>query len=244
LSRAFVLKNFSAFQRPRQIQNLFFVTMTEYEAGLPAKVVFLPRQIDNPLAKILSDQGLKQFHIAETEKYAHVTFFFNGGYDHAVNGEERIMIPSLKIRSYDQEPKMSAGEITSYVLERLDQYDFMAINFANPDMLGHTGNLEAARRGIEYIDQCLVKIVDQILARDGLALITADHGNAEEMLNLKTGEIDTQHSTNPVPFILVSERFKDKKLRQGGILADVAPTILDVLAVDKPNEMTGKTLLM
>lgn len=241
--KEFTKKNAGSFQRKKWPTNLYFVVLADFGPDLDnVRTAYHSRVIQNSLPFAL--KNYRQLYIAETEKYAHVTFFFNGGYDHAVDGEERVMIPSLKIKSYDQEPKMSAAEVTDYVLKGLDRYDFIAVNFANPDMLGHTGNLEATVHGIEYIDQCLSKIIDQILAKSGLAIITADHGNAEEMINLETGEVDTKHSTNSVPFILVSDQFKNNKLRAGGLLADVAPTILDLLDLEKPGEMTGKSLII
>lgn len=255
LTKAFVLKNFSTFRRPRQIQNLFFVTMTEYEVGLPVQVVFSPRKITNPLAKILSDQGLKQFHIAETEKYAHVTFFFNGEQEVPLPGEDRLLIPSPRISSYDQKPEMSAPEVAAKTIEAVTsgQYDFVIVNFANPDMVSHTGNLEATKKAIEVIDELVGRICLNTLKVSGVAIVTADHGNAEELTNLRTGEIDKEHSTSAVPLIIVGKEFELKNpLKEApdlslstpaGVLADVAPTILKLMGLAKPPEMTGTSLI-
>jgi 2,3-bisphosphoglycerate-independent phosphoglycerate mutase len=250
LAKVFVQKEFNqknpgSFQRKKWPQNLFFIALTDFGPDLDSiRTAYPSREVKNSLPFVL--KNFRQLYIAETEKYAHVTFFFNGGYDHPVAGEERINIPSPKIKSYDLKPEMSAGKITDYVLKKLnlsDRPNFITINFANPDMLGHTGNLQATIKGIEFLDQCLKKIVSQVINQEGIVIITADHGNAEEMINLKTGEVDTQHSTNPVPFLIVSSQFKNLKLRKDGILADVSPTILDLMRIEKPKEMKGKSLI-
>ncbi|MGC9049102.1 MAG: 2,3-bisphosphoglycerate-independent phosphoglycerate mutase [Patescibacteria group bacterium] len=255
LTKSFVQKEFNkknpnSFRRQKWPNNLFFIALTDFGPDLDnVRTAYPSRIIKNSLPFIL--RNYRQLYIAETEKYAHVTFFFNGGYDHPVAGEKRIKIPSPEVKSYDLKPEMSADKITNYVLKRLGEFDFIVINFANPDMLGHTGNLKATIKGVEFIDKCLAKITNQVLDRDGTIVITADHGNAEEMINLKTGEIDTQHSTNPVPLLIVSHSTrsgstsdrKNLKLRKNGILADVSPTILDLMNIKKPEEMTGASLI-
>jgi len=257
LTKAFVLPGFDKFSR-RQINDLEFATMAEYEAGLPVEVAYPPEKIQNCLAKVLSDAGLTQLHIAETEKYAHVTFFLNGTYEDPFPGEDRAIIPSPQVASYDQAPAMSALELTDRVLKEIhgNKYDFIAMNFANPDMVAHTGALDATIRANEVVDGCLGRIVDAVLAAGGVAFLTADHGNAEELRNLRTGDIDKEHATNPVPFVIVGKEFEGKPsvfgevpdgdlslLSPVGMLADVAPTILAVLGISKPSEMTGTSLL-
>jgi 2,3-bisphosphoglycerate-independent phosphoglycerate mutase len=223
----------------------------EYEKGLPVDVIFPPDIVKNPLGKVISDAGHEQLRVAETEKYAHVTYFFNGGKEQPFPGEERVLIPSPSIDFYDKTPRMSAFEVTKCVVNAImeGKYDFILLNFANPDMIGHTGNIEAAIESIEYVDECIGVIKDAALDKDYVLLITADHGNVEEMFNLRTGEKDTEHSTNPVPFILVD---KDKRyegsravLNQtvGGMLSDIAPTVLEIMDVPKPSDMSGSSLL-
>jgi len=194
------------------------------------------------MGEILSKQNLKQLRIAETEKYAHVTYFFNGGEEEPFPGEDRCLIPSPReIATYDLKPEMSAFEVTDEVIDRLNQkkYDFILLNFANPDMVGHTGIMDAAIKACETIDVCLKRIVEKILSLGGLAIITADHGNCDQMQD-GTGS-HTAHTLNPVPFLLLNEDFK---LRDKGILADVAPTVLDIMGIDQPKEMTGESLIM
>ena len=257
LTYAFVDPKFDKFKRT-QAKDFIFATMTEYEEGLPVRVVFPPDKITTCLAKVVSDAGMKQLHIAETEKYAHVTFFLNGMREEPFPGEDRVIIPSPKVPSYDQKPEMSAREITDRILKEIaaDKYDFIAMNFANPDMVGHTGNLEATIKAAEVIDECLGKLVDAVLIRGGILFITADHGNAEEVVNLQTGKIDKEHSTYPVPFMIIGRSFEGMagEAQQGvggdlslsppiGMLSDVAPTILRVLGIPQPPEMTGRPLL-
>jgi 2,3-bisphosphoglycerate-independent phosphoglycerate mutase len=236
-------KNPGAFIRKKIPKDLFFVALTDFGPDLDyVWTAFPSRQVERSLPFVL--KNLRQVYIAETEKYAHVTFFFNGGYDHPVVNEERILIPSVKVHSYDERPEMSAAEICQTALEKIKNgYEFLVVNFANPDMLGHTGNLSAAIKGLEFLDRHLGLLVKEVIKRGGCALVTADHGNVEEMINLKTGEIDTRHSLNPVPFILVGENYKQVKLRKDGILADVAPTILEIVGLEKPKEMTGQSLI-
>lgn len=257
LTQAFVLGQFDRFPREK-IQDLYFVTMTEYEKGLPADVAYPPVVITTNLARLISDNGLKQLHIAETEKYAHVTFFLNGTIEDPYEGEDRVIIPSPRVSSYDQKPEMSAQEIAKRVVKEInaDTYDFIVLNFANGDMVGHTGNLEATIVAAETVDTAIGQIVDAALAHDGVVLITADHGNGEEMQNLQTGEIDKEHSTNPVPFIVVGKAWEgqtggvveavggDLSLTQPvGMLADVAPTVIKILGITQPGEMTGRALI-
>ncbi|PIR04292.1 MAG: phosphoglycerate mutase (2,3-diphosphoglycerate-independent) [Candidatus Magasanikbacteria bacterium CG11_big_fil_rev_8_21_14_0_20_39_34] len=257
ITKAFVLPSFQKFERT-QIQNLHFVTMTEYEKDLPVIVAYAPVVIENCLAEILSKAGLKQVHIAETEKYAHVTFFLNGTVEDEFENESRVLVSSPKVESYDMAPEMSAPEVTKEVIKAIDsaEYDVILLNFANADMVGHTGNLEATIKAIETIDSCLGKIADHTLAKNGVLLITADHGNAESMVNLQTGEKDKEHSNNPVPFLIIGKNYQGQAGPSGdppggdlslmppvGMLADVAPTILSILGVDIPPEMTGRALM-
>ncbi len=207
-------------------------------------VAFPPDEITNTLPQYLSSLGLKQLHIAETEKYAHVTFFFNAKLEPPVDGETRIVIPSPKVATYDLQPEMSAYPVTEKVLEELDkgEYDVVILNFANCDMVGHTGVLSAAEKAVHAVDECVKKVTDKILSMGGSAIVTADHGNADQMFAEDGGPF-TQHTTHPVPVILVSEKFKDAKLSEG-VLADLAPTLLDIMGLDQPKEMTGKSLLV
>ncbi len=258
LTKAFVIPEFDKFERPKYLKNLFFVTMTDYEEGLPVEVAFPPELIKIPLAKVISDEGLKQLHLAETEKYAHVTFFFNGGGEEPFPREDRVVIPSPRVSTYDQKPEMSANEITDRAIKEIenDKYDFIVINFANADMVGHTGKKEETIKAIETLDHCLGRLTKVILAQGGVAVITADHGNAEELINLQTGVIDKEHSTNPVPIIIVGKEFEGKTvgaaeapgadlslIQPQGLLSDVAPTILKIMGLKQPEEMTGSPLI-
>ncbi|TSC95730.1 MAG: 2,3-bisphosphoglycerate-independent phosphoglycerate mutase [Parcubacteria group bacterium Athens1014_10] len=253
LTKAFVLSNFESFKRPRYLQNLFFVTFVGYEEGLPAKTAFYFKEGLTTLSEIISQNGLKQLHIAETEKYAHVTYFFNNGKEKPHPNEKWLMIPSPRVPAYDQKPEMSARQIANKIIEEIekDEYDFILANFANLDMIGHTGNLQAAIKAAEAIDECVEIIVKTILNKKGVAILTADHGNAEETMNLFTGEIDKEHSVNPVPFILIGKKWKKAKeedvnlaaLTPSGVLADIAPTILKIMSLEKPKEMTGISLI-
>lgn len=257
LTKAFVLPTFEKFPRT-YIENLTFVTMTEYEAGLPVDVAFPPVAINNTLAETLSNAGLVQLHIAETEKYAHVTFFMNGTREAPFPNEDRALIPSPHVATYDTVPAMSTYEITEKLIAEIERanYDAYIVNFANPDMVAHTGNLPATIAAIEAVDECVGKIVEAVLAKDGLLCITADHGNAEEVLNLQTHAIDKEHSTNPVPFFIISNAYAGKPSIAGdvpngdmslmppvGMLADVAPTFLALLGIPQPPDMTGTPLL-
>lgn len=250
------------FSRKIPLIKLFFVTMTDYNLSLKNLNVAYPSgKIESNLSKILSDHGLKQLHIAETEKYAHVTYFFNGGQEEAYAQEERIIVPSLKVTSYDQKPEMSAGLITQNAVHAVKsgKYDFILINFANVDMVGHTGNILAATKAVEVVDKCVAKIVNETLIKDGIVIITADHGNAEQMINVsvKNQENETLHSLNPVPFILIGNNFKKNLFKSAtknnfllsdilaskNSLADITPTILNILDINKPTDMTGQSML-
>jgi 2,3-bisphosphoglycerate-independent phosphoglycerate mutase len=239
-------KGTTTFKREKILKNLFFVTMTEYEKNLPVVVAFPPEPVKMPLARILSEEGLRQLHIAESEKYPHVTVFFDGGREEPFVGEDWAEVPSPKVATYDLKPEMAAYELTDQVLKRLKSniYDFILVTFANPDMVGHTGVISAGIRACEAVDECLGKIVGTVLNLNGACIITADHGNVEEMINLNTGEIDTKHSTNPVPLIIIDKRYNyGGRILPRGILADVAPTILAILGIKKPELMMGKNLL-
>ncbi|NQV31537.1 MAG: 2,3-bisphosphoglycerate-independent phosphoglycerate mutase [Phycisphaeraceae bacterium] len=245
LTRAFVDPEFKGFERPTK-PNLYYVCLTEYDATIPAPVAFVkPPKMKNILAQYLSSLGLKQFRCAETEKYAHVTFFFNDYTEKPFKGEDRQIVPSPKVRTYDLKPEMSAYEVAEVVLERLDseQYDVMIVNFANPDMVGHTGDLAAAVKAIEVVDECVGKILDKLQAVGGSAIITADHGNAEKMSDGSPDVPYTAHTVGDVPLILFDEAYQGKTLRQDGTLADIAPTMLQMMGLTQPDGMTGKTLI-
>ena len=223
--------------------NLFFVCFTQYDETMPnVKIAFKPETLVNTFGEYISKKGLKQLRIAETEKYAHVTFFFNGGEEKEYEGEDRILVPSPKVETYDLKPEMSALEVTDKVVEAINsgKYDSIILNYANPDMVGHTGSLEAAVKAVETIDGCVGKVVEAIEKQNGVLIITADHGNAEQMIDYKTGEPQTAHTTNPVPLILVG--LEGVKLKEGK-LADLAPTMLDIMGLEKPQEMTGESLI-
>ena len=244
LTRAFVDEDFAGFDRPGGFLPVYFCCLTQYDITINAPVAFPPQNLDNTLGQVLSRAGKRQLRIAETEKYAHVTFFFNGGVEEPEEGEERIMIPSPKVATYNMKPEMSAFEVTQRVLEELQQqlYDVIILNYANPDMVGHTGDLEAAIKAVEVVDNCLGQVVNGVIAMGGHVLLTSDHGNAEEMLDGEDKPL-TAHTSNLVPLILVSEKYREIKLARGKSLEDVAPTILDILGIAKPPEMTGTSLI-
>ena len=240
ITRAIVDENFDGFEREYFKTN--FVTFTNYDETITnVSVAFKKDEIKNTFGEIISNRGLTQLRIAETEKYAHVTFFFNGGQEKQYPGEDRILIPSPKVETYDMKPEMSAFEVAENVLNAIHsrKYDSIILNFANPDMVGHTGNIEAVIKALEALDICVDKIVKAIEEEHGILLITADHGNCEQMIDYKTGEPHTAHTTNPVPLVLVG---KDVKLKEGR-LADLAPTMLDLMGIEKPEEMTGESLI-
>ena len=243
ITRTLVDPDFNGFVRKNGFFPLYFVCMTQYDAKMPnVQVAFKPQSLANTFGQYISDKGLTQLRIAETEKYAHVTFFFNGGVEAPCKNEDRALIASPKVATYDLKPEMSAYEVTDELLARLDsgKYDVIILNFANCDMVGHTGVFEAAVAAVEAVDTCLGKVVDKILSMGGRALITADHGNADQMYE-PDGSPFTAHTTNPVPLLLVGE--KDHTLKEGGRLADLAPTMLEMLGLPKPVEMDGKSLL-
>ena len=242
ITRALVDPDFDGFETKKM--NLYFVCFTSYDETMPnVHIAFKKEPIKNTLGEIVSKNGGKQLRIAETEKYAHVTFFFNGGEEKQYEGEDRILVPSPKVETYDMKPEMSAYEVTEKVVEAINskKYNCIILNYANPDMVGHTGNLSAAIKAIETIDECVGKVVNAINAQKANLLITADHGNAEQMIDYKTGEPHTAHTTNLVPLVLISEK-ENVKLKEGR-LADLAPTILDLMGIEKPEEMTGESLI-
>ena len=246
ITRAMSEKQFDGFERKTGFLNPAYVCFTRYDASFTnVRIAFKPQVLTNTLGEYLSSLGLNQLRIAETEKYAHVTFFFNGGVEKANDKEDRELIASPKVATYDLKPEMSALEVTEKVLEKLDsdKYDVVILNYANCDMVGHTGVFDAAVKAVKTVDDCLGKVVDKILAMGGNAIITADHGNADKMLDVD-GSPFTAHTTNKVPLIVVGKEFEGKKLREGGILADIAPTLLDMMGEKVPKEMTGKTLLI
>jgi 2,3-bisphosphoglycerate-independent phosphoglycerate mutase len=234
------------FTRNIYLPNLFFVTMTEYEKDLPVEAVaFPPQQVALPLARVLADNGFRQLHICETEKERFVTYYFNGFREQPFPGEDWLIIPSAKVATYDLLPEMSAKPVTQKIVEKISQetYQFILVNYANPDMVGHTAKLEACIKALETVDDCLGQLMPLVLSQGGAALITADHGNIEEIINKDTGEVDTEHSANPVPFILISPNISLPTQLSRGILADVAPTILKLFQLPKPSSMTGKSLV-
>ncbi|MCD8187863.1 MAG: 2,3-bisphosphoglycerate-independent phosphoglycerate mutase [Ruminococcus sp.] len=242
ITRAFVDPEFTGFVRKNGYFPVHFVCMAQYDAAMPnVSVAFPPEQLTMTLGEYLSKSGKTQLRIAETQKYAHVTFFFNGGEEKQFDGEDRILIKSPDVETFDMKPEMSAFEVTDAVVEAInsDKYDVIILNYANCDMVGHTGVFDAAKTAVETVDACVGRMVDAILAKGGAALITADHGNADKMYE-PDGSAFTAHTTNPVPFIVVGE---DCELCEGGVLADIAPTILKLVGLPQPKEMTGKSLI-
>lgn len=223
--------------------DLYLATFTVYMDDLPVEVLFGKEILKNTLAEVISKQGMKQYHSAETEKYPHVTFFFNGRNENPFEGEDRKIVPSPKVATYDLQPEMSARELTEETLNRLDSYDddFLLVNFANPDMVGHTGVLEAAMKAVETVDDCAGQLVAKVLEKGGVAIVTADHGNCERMINEISGDAHTYHTVGPVSLFVIGERYFG--LRSRGILADVAPTVLELMGIEQPEEMTGQSLL-
>ena len=241
ITRALNDVEFPHFERPATALPVNYVCMTQYDATIDAPVAYPPESIDDTLGQVLAKQGMHQLRIAETEKYAHVTFFFNGGVEEPNINEERILIASPKVATYDLQPEMSAYEVTDALLSELDKnkFDVVILNYANPDMVGHTGVLPAAIKAMEAVDECVGKIVEKVLGLDGSICITADHGNLEKMAEAD-GTPHTAHTTNIVPFILVS---KEEHKLHSGILADIAPTMLELLNIEKPAVMTGSSLI-
>jgi 2,3-bisphosphoglycerate-independent phosphoglycerate mutase len=248
LTEAFVLDGFDGFERKKRTQAAAqgrFVTMTEYDARLKLPTLFGPQEIRRILAEILGANKIAQFRVSETEKYAHVTFFFNGGVEEPMDGEQRLLIPSVKdVDTYDKRPGMRAAEIVDAAIERIGTgaFAFMLMNFANGDMVGHTGVLDAAVKACEAVDTAVGRVVEAAKERGWSVMVTADHGNAEQMIDYATGEPHTAHTTNPVPFILVDDELRGKGLKEGGGLKDIAPTVLKLMGLEKPAEMEGEPL--
>lgn len=244
LTRTFADQDFTGFTRRNGYFPVHFATMTQYDETLPVEVAYRPQLLTNTLGSVFSEAGLHQLRIAETEKYAHVTYFFNGGEEQPLAAEDRVLIPSPKVATYDLQPEMSALAVTARVVNEIQsgKYDLIVLNFANGDMVGHSGRMEAAVRAVKTVDDCIGQVVAAVRDRGGIACITADHGNAEHMSDDITGEPFTAHTTNEVPFILVSEAHRGQSLRHG-ILADIAPTILALAGLDQPAEMTGCNLI-
>ena len=248
ISRAYIFEDFTGFERRFGYFPLYYVSMTQYDKTFEGKlhVAFKPEGLSDTFGEYLSQHGKTQLRIAETEKYAHVTFFFNGGVETPNEGEDRALIPSPKVPTYDMKPEMSAYEVADEAARRVEsgKYDVMILNFANPDMVGHTGVMEAAVKAVHTVDECAAKVVDAILKQGGRAIITADHGNCEKMLDDDGVTPFTAHTTNPVPVILVDEGNKNVSIRTGGRLSDLAPTIIDLMGMEKPAAMTGKSLIV
>lgn len=244
LTKALSVADFAGFTRKGGFKAPYMVTMTPYEEGLPVEIIYKKELLTDTLGEILAKEKLRQVRIAETEKYAHVTYFFNGGREETFEGEHRVLIPSPKVATYDLKPEMSAHEVTKEVLDLIqkDAFDVMILNFANPDMVGHTGDFEAAKQAVKTVDTCASQIVEAMNAKGGYVLLTADHGNADMMQDPETKAPHTAHTTNPVPFIFIHEG-KRVALREGGRLSDLAPTILDILDIEKPSAMTGTSLI-
>lgn len=242
ISKAIKFKNFSGFDRKAIRQNIFYVTMTQYDETFDFPIAFPPQKLVNILGDVLDAKGIKQFRTAETEKYAHVTFFFNGGVEEPKKLETRVLVPSPKVATYDLQPEMSARQVCEKVLEaeENDEYGFILVNFANPDMVGHTGVLEAAKKACSVVDDCVGQVARKAKEKGITMLLTADHGNAEVMAD-EAGAPHTAHTTNEVPFVVINAG--NVKLRKDGALCDVAPTILKIMGIEQPEEMTGKSLI-
>ena len=243
ITRTFVDADFDGFERKNGFFPLYYVCMTQYDATMPnVDVAFKPESLTNTFGEYIASKGFTQLRIAETEKYAHVTFFFNGGVETPYRNEDRALIASPKVATYDLQPEMSAFEVTEEVLKRIesDKYDVIILNYANCDMVGHTGVFECAVKAVETVDTCMGRVIDAITAKGGIVCVTADHGNADQMVDPETKDVFTAHTTNPVPFIVAG---KDCELREGGRLADIAATLLDIMGLDKPSEMSGESLI-
>ncbi len=245
LTRAFISKDFDKFDRGKKPPEVYFVCMTQYDKTFNAVIAYPPEEIKNTLGEVISDNNLKQLRIAETEKYAHVTFFFSGGVEKPFKGEDRILIPSPRVATYDLKPEMSAFEVTDTVIDKIKsgRYDVIILNYANPDMVGHTGHIDAAVKAVEAVDKCVGRVVEELNRNGGLALITADHGNAEEMVDPIDERVITAHSVSPVPFVICNLKMTLKNKNDNFKLSDIAPTMLDLLKIKKPDEMTGNSLL-
>jgi 2,3-bisphosphoglycerate-independent phosphoglycerate mutase len=246
LTRALTEEDFKEFRRPRRIDLAVFATLTQYDEKIKLPAAYQPRELRQILGQVASEHGIRQLRIAETEKYAHVTYFFNGGEEKEFPGEQRILIPSPRdVATYDLKPEMSARQVTEALVKKLreDDIGLVIANYANADMVGHTGNFEASVKACEVIDECLGKVVDAALRKQGRVLITADHGNIEQLIDYDTGKPHTAHTTNLVPLILVDEEHKNAELKQGSA-SDVAPTVLKLLEIPQPAEMTGHSLIV
>ncbi len=243
ITRTFVDPDFKGFERKKGFFPLYYVCMTQYDATMPnVHIAFKPQTLTNTMGEYISSLGMKQLRIAETEKYAHVTFFFNGGVEKVYDGEDRILVKSPSVATYDLQPEMSAYEVKDKLVDAIHSgvYDMIILNFANCDMVGHTGVFEAAVKAVEAVDDCVGQVVAAIREMGGVALITADHGNADKMID-EDGEPFTAHTTNPVPFCVIGY---DCKLREGGVLADIAPTMLKIMNLPQPEEMSGKSIIV
>jgi 2,3-bisphosphoglycerate-independent phosphoglycerate mutase len=247
ITRSFILEDFDGFERKKGWFPVYYVSMTQYDKTFEGRlrVVFKPESLTNTFGEYISSLGLSQLRIAETEKYAHVTFFFNGGVEKPYENEDRALIPSPKVATYDLKPEMSAFEVAEEAVRLIEsgKYDVMILNFANPDMVGHTGVMEAAVKAVHAVDECVGKVVNAILKNGGRCIITADHGNCEQMTDPVTGGPFTAHTTGSVPLILADDSRIGAKLREGGKLCDIAPTLLTMLGLDIPREMTGKSII-
>jgi len=250
ITRSFIFDDFNEFDRGLEPPKVFFVCMTQYNKDFTAPVAYPPAMIKNTLGEVLSVKGLRQLRIAETEKYAHVTFFFNGGVEKSNPGEDRILIPSPKVATYDLKPEMSAFEVTGMVIKEIEKgiYDVIIMNYANPDMVGHTGFIDAAIKAVETVDECAGRVIAKLNETGGLGIITADHGNVEEMIDCQKNCVITAHSTSRVPFILCSNEIK-KLAREfpgprAAALCDIAPTMLELLSIEKPGDMAGQSLIL
>ena len=244
ISKAINFADFTGFKRRKVLKNILYTTMTSYDATFTFPVAFPKEKLVNILGDVLEANGINQFRTAETEKYAHVTFFFNGGIDEPQPHETRVLVPSPKVATYDMQPEMSAPDVCENVLKAVNdsKYQFILVNFANPDMVGHTGVVEAAVKACHVVDECVGKIAEECKKNGVIMLLTADHGNSETMVNPETGKPHTAHTTNPVPFVLINAP-KELELRETGALCDVAPTVLQLLGITQPKEMTGKSLI-
>jgi 2,3-bisphosphoglycerate-independent phosphoglycerate mutase len=244
ITHAFVDEQFDGFKRHKVVKLSSYVMATEYEATLDLPCAYPPENLVNSLGEYLANQGKQQLRIAETEKYAHVTFFFSGGREALYDGEERTLIPSPDVETYDQKPEMSAFEVTDKLVEAINsgRFDTIICNYANCDQVGHTGNFDASVKAVETIDSCLKQVIESVAQQDGEVLITADHGNVEEMFDEASNQPHTQHTTLPVPLVYAGPR--QLSLDSGGSLADIAPTILDMMGLEKPAEMSGRSLII
>ena len=245
ITRAFLADEFDGFDR-KKLSGLYYVCFTQYDVTIPhTHIAFKKQELTNTFGEYLAARGLKQARIAETEKYAHVTFFFNGGVEAPNEGEDRFLIPSPKVATYDLQPEMSAYGVCDKVIEQMDsgKYDVIIVNFANPDMVGHTGILEAAVKAVEAVDTCVGRIVDELVKIGGQMIMCADHGNCEQMTDPVTGAPQTAHTTNPVPFVLINYE-EGVGLKEGGRLCDLVPTLIEMMGLDQPAEMTGESLLV